>query len=389
MNRLTDIRLHAQQLVAPQFDDPVELIRWMGMVQAQEYGSAKWAVALRLRTLAAAPVEEALREGRILRMHIMRPTWHFIAAEDVRWMLHLSARRIRAANASFAKGNGCGLDEGDYLRCSRLLERILGGGNHLTRQQIAGELERAGMAVDAPRLNRLMMHAETDGVVCSGADRAGKPTYALLAERVPQAVDLPEEEALALLALRYFRSHSPATFDDFVWWSGLPVGQARRGVGALDGELLRESFGGREYLLHESWATCRKAPAHAHLLPAFDEYLIAYKDRSDVLAPEHRARAFNDFGVFRPVLLHGGRIVGRWGRKGTAWSRSPVKNNPPRDSCGRRRDVGTCSARDRRFRKGVTVRATAARALPARCRNRPSARRSSRAWPSARECRSA
>ena len=132
-----------------------------------------------------------------------------------------------------------------------------------------------------------------------------------------QAVDLPEEEALALLALRYFRSHSPATFDDFVWWSGLPVGQARRGVGALDGELLRESFGGREYLLHESWATCRKAPAHAHLLPAFDEYLIAYKDRSDVLAPEHRARAFNDFGVFRPVLLHGGRIVGQWGRKGT------------------------------------------------------------------------
>ena len=198
MNRLTDIRLHAQQLVAPQFDDPAELIRWMGMVQAQEYSSAKWAVALRLRTPAAAPVEEALREGRILRMHIMRPTWHFIAAEDVRWMLHLSARRIRAANASFAKGNGCGLDEGDYLRCSRLLERILGGGNHLTRQQIAGELERAGMAVDAPRLNRLMMHAETDGVVCSGADRAGKPTYALLAERVPQAVDLPEEEALAL-----------------------------------------------------------------------------------------------------------------------------------------------------------------------------------------------
>ena len=108
MNRLTDIRLHAQQLVAPQFDDPAELIRWMGMVQAQEYSSAKWAVALRLRTPAAAPVEEALREGRILRMHIMRPTWHFIAAEDVRWMLHLSARRIRAANASFAKGNGCG-----------------------------------------------------------------------------------------------------------------------------------------------------------------------------------------------------------------------------------------------------------------------------------------
>ncbi len=316
MNRLADIRLHAQQLVAPQFDDPSELIRWMGMVQAQEYGSAKWAVALRLRTPVAAGVEEALRAGRILRMHIMRPTWHFIAAEDVRWMLRLSAQRIRRANASFANGNGCGLDEADYLRCNELLERMLEGGNHLTRQQIAEKLERRGLAADTPRLNRLMMRAETDGVVCSGADRAGKPTYALLAERVPQAADLSEEEALARLALRYFRSHAPATLDDFVWWSGLTVGEARRGIGALDGELLRETFGGREYLLHESCGANRTAPAHAHLLPAFDEYLIAYKDRSDVLAQEHRARAFNTFGTFRPVLLHGGRIVGRWSRKG-------------------------------------------------------------------------
>ena len=176
------------------------------MVQAQEYSSAKWAVALRLRTPAAAPVEEALREGRILRMHIMRPTWHFIAAEDVRWMLHLSARRIRAANASFAKGNGCGLDEGDYLRCSRLLERILGGGNHLTRQQIAGELERAGMAVDAPRLNRLMMHAETDGVVCSGADRANRA-----AQQINARVN-----AAALFSPSRNRSNKVTTITPFV-----------------------------------------------------------------------------------------------------------------------------------------------------------------------------
>lgn len=318
MNRLTDMRQRAQQLVAPQFDDPADLIRWMGMVQAQEYGSAKWAVALRLRTPASAPVEEALREGRILRMHIMRPTWHLIAAEDVRWMLRLSARRNRAANASYANGSGSGLDEADYLRCNELLERILEGGNHLTRQQIADELERQGMAAVPPRLNRLMMRAETDGVVCSGADRAGKPTYALLAERVPQAVDLPDEEALALLARRYFRSHAPATFADFVWWSGLSVGEARCGVAALGGELLRETFGGQEYLLHACWAACEPAPVQTHLLPAFDEYLIAYKDRSEVLAPAHRARAFNTFGVFRPVVLHDGRIVGRWSRKGAA-----------------------------------------------------------------------
>lgn len=215
------------------------------------------------------------------------------------------------------KATAAGWTRGTTCVAARLLERILGGGNHLTRQQIAGELERAGMAVDAPRLNRLMMHAETDGVVCSGADRAGKPTYALLAERVPQAVDLPGRGGVGPAGAPLF----PQPFSGDVRRFRLVVGVARRagrrGVGALDGELLRESFGGREYLLYESWATCRKAPAHAHLLPAFDEYLIAYKDRSDVLAPEHRARAFNDFGVFRPVLLHGGRIVGQWGRKGT------------------------------------------------------------------------
>jgi len=317
MNRLTGIRLHAQQLAAPQFDDAAELVRWMGMVQAQEYGSAKWAVALRLRTPVAARVEEALRDGRILRMHLMRPTWHFIAAEDVRWMLHLSARRIRAANASFANSNGCGLDEADYLRCNALLERMLTNGNQLTRRQIADELGRAGMTVDTPRMNRLMMRAETDGVVCSGADRAGKPTYALLAERVPHAVDLTEDEALSLLARRYFRSHAPATFEDFVWWSGLAVREARRGVEALGRELLRERFGGRECLLHERCAAFDTASAQTHLLPAFDEYLIAYKDRSDVLAPEHRSLAFNAFGTFRPVLLHAGRIVGRWSARST------------------------------------------------------------------------
>ncbi len=317
MNRLTDIRLHAQQLAAPQFDYPVELVRWMGMVQAQEYVSVKWALGLRLRTPAADRVEEALRDGRILRMHIMRPTWHFIAAEDVQWMLRLSARRIRAANASFANGNGCGLGEADYLRCNRLLERMLEGGNHLTRQQIADELRRAGMAVDAPRLNRLMMRAETDGVVCSGADQSGKATYALLAERAPQAADLPEEEALALLARRYFRSHAPATLADFVWWSGLTVTEARRGVAALGAELLRESFDGREYLLHEACATCATAPVQTHLLPPFDEYLIAYRDRAAVLASEHRSRAFNAYGVFYPVVLHDGRVVARWSRSGS------------------------------------------------------------------------
>lgn len=321
MSRLADIRLHAQQLAAPQCDDPVDAVRRMGAVQAQEYASAKWAVGLRLRRPSLRAVDEALAAGRLLRMHILRPTWHLIAAEDVRWMLRLTGRRIRAANASFARS--CGYGDIDYARCERLLVRLLEGGRQLTRPEIAAGLGRAGESEDPHRVKRILMCAESEGLICSGADRGAAVTYALLAERVPQPLDLSYEEALALLARRYFGSRSPATFEDFVWWSGLTVAEARRGVASLGGELSRETFDGREYLLHESCAAHGRTCRRVHLLPAFDEYLIAYRDRSAVLADEYRSRAFNAYGTFRPVMLCSGRVAGCWTRGGRGIETEP------------------------------------------------------------------
>ncbi len=308
---IKSIRLRSQQLSRPAFDRPEEAVSWMGAVQAQHHAMSKWAVGIRLKAGGGEAVERALREGKILRTHVMRPTWHLVAAEDLRWMLKLSASRIRAANDSLARTHGLELTERFYARCNRLLEDMLRGHKSLTRQEIAQELERAGIPADAPRMTRLLMRAETEGIVCSGVDRDGTHTYALLEERVTPARELHREEALARLAEKYFRSHSPATLSDFVWWSGLPLTEARRAIGSLGARLVSLRFGVRELLVHESWKGTDNAAGHeVHFLPPYDEYLLGYKDRSDVLASEFRARAFNAWGVFYPVVSYGGRIVG-------------------------------------------------------------------------------
>ena len=311
---ITDIRLAGQQLAAPRFDTPKKLVSWMGAIQAQDYAMARWAVGIRLKSATARSVGEAFSRGEILRTHVMRPTWHLVAAEDIRWMLKLSARRIRSANESLAKGRQLELTEQLHYRCDRLLEKMLEGNRNLTKQQIGEELNRQGIAADTPRLTRLLMRAETEAVVCSGPFSGGKQTYALLEERVPPVPELHPDEALAKLATAYFRSHSPASMQDFVWWSGLSVTEARHSVGLIGRSLTAERFGQRELFVHESCRAAETSGVPLYLLPAYDEYLIGYKDRTDVLRPEHRARAFTNYGIFYPVILYGGRIAGNWKR---------------------------------------------------------------------------
>ena len=207
----------------------------------------------------------------------MRPTWHLVAAEDIRWMLKLSARRIRSANESLAKGRQLELTEQLHYRCDRLLEKNAGGNRNLTKQQIGEELNRQGIAADTPRLTRLLMRAETEAVVCSGPFSGGKQTYALLEERVPPVPELHPDEALAKLATAYFRSHSPASLQDFVWWSGLSVTEARHSVGLIGRSLTAERFGQRELFVHESCRAAETSGVPLYLLPAYDEYLIGYK----------------------------------------------------------------------------------------------------------------
>ena len=321
--KIPNIRLQNQQLLNPLFCQPKELVSWLGAMQAQNYSMVKWAMGTRLKSATIQTVEEALRKGEILRTHVMRPTWHLVAAEDIRWMLKLSARRIKSANDSFAKGYDLEITDELYAKSYNLLEKILCGNKSLTKQEIAEHFCCSGILVEADnhRMTRFMVRAEQEGIVCSGEDKGGKYTYALLEERVPPVPEITKDEALARLARSYFRSHAPAVLQDFIWWSGLPVSEAKQAIYLIESELTAEQWNGQTWYVHEACRTRGKVSGRLHLLPSYDEYLLGYKDRTDVLPKEHYPKAFTNNGLFYPVILHEGQVIGNWSKsakKGSA-----------------------------------------------------------------------
>ena len=168
------IRLHSQQLINPVFNNPKDLVSWMGGIQAQDYTMSKWAIGIRLKAGNLQTVNEALAKGDILRIHVMRPTWHYVAAEDIRWMLKLSSRRIITANDSFAKSRGQDISVDIYNKANRLLEKALAGHNHLTKQEIDNVFKEGGLETNERLSNRFLIHAEAEGLICSGADKNNK-----------------------------------------------------------------------------------------------------------------------------------------------------------------------------------------------------------------------
>ncbi|MCC8185924.1 MAG: winged helix DNA-binding domain-containing protein [Bacteroides sp.] len=307
------LRMGSQQLVAPRFDTPGELVSWMGAIQGQDYVMSQWAVGLRLRQPSLSVVQEALRKGEIIRTHIMRPTWHLVSAEDIRWMLPLTALRLRKANESY--GRGLGINEKSFLRGNDLLQKMLEGGLSLTKAEIVVKLTEAGVLADSSHINMFLFRAETDALICSGPDRGNKVTYALFDERVPAQPAVSREEALARLAERYFRSHSPATLQDFSWWSGLNLTEAREAIALISDRLVTDRFAPQELYVHEWCREVKTEDDPVHLMPSYDEYLISYKDRTAVLDLKHQRQAYNSYGIFYPVMLYQGRIVGNWKRE--------------------------------------------------------------------------
>jgi hypothetical protein len=340
-------RLHNHNLARSGFRDPAGIVAWMGAVQAQDYPAAKWALGLRAPALTDRDVEDAFNDGRILRTHVLRPTWHFVTPADIRWMLALTGARIKAMNASYYRK--IGVDDALVARSRRVLERALRGGRQRTRAQIGTALRRAGIMIDRLALAHVMMDAELDAVVCSGAREGKQSTYALLEERAPQAKTLTKDEALAELSRRYFTGHGPATIRDYVWWSGLTVGDARRGIEILGSSLQRSRLGDDTY-----WATpaptAVPATRGAHLLPNYDEYLIAYKDRGTVVGPPRGlVTSPRESDVFAHSLILDGRLAGSWTRtRGRDGARVEVVSYR-RLTPGNRRAVAAAAERYGRF----------------------------------------
>ncbi|MBI5567207.1 MAG: AlkZ family DNA glycosylase [Chloroflexi bacterium] len=307
-------RLYNQHLLGLKFETPAEVVAYFGAVQAQDYAGAKWAVAQRTTDLTDADLDRALADGSILRTHVLRPTWHFVTPADIRWMLALTAPRVKAAGAS--RWRQLGLDEALVKRSNAALIKALPGGKQLTRLELAAAIDRAGIATNGERSGHILMRAELDGLICSGGRRGKQFTYALLDERAPNARTLPRDEALAQLALRYFTGHGPATVQDLAWWSGLTLTDARRGLESIKDQLRREVLDDQDYWLAASDKHAKAAAPTALLLPAFDEYTVGYADRSAVFDAAHTDQldVRNSGLALAPVVLIRGRIVGNWKR---------------------------------------------------------------------------
>jgi hypothetical protein len=308
-------RLHNQHIASALFEEPTDVVEWLGAVQAQDYAGARWAVGQRLRGPKStdAAIERAFDEGDILRTHLMRPTWHFVTRADIRWMLALTAPRVNAGNAYYYRQ--LELDDATLARTNDLLAKALQGGKHLTRTELASALEQGGIASKDPlRLGYIMMRAELDGIVCSGPRRGKQFTYALLDERAPQARNLERDEALATLVGRYFTSHGPATVQDFVWWSGLTAADAKAGLSMLAPQITHEVVNGQTYWFAPSTPRAKDISPTVYLLPNFDEYHIGYKDHSPVLDAANEAKLNARNNVFSHMIAIDGLIIGTWKR---------------------------------------------------------------------------
>jgi hypothetical protein len=282
-------------------------------VQAQDYLGALWAVGLRTPGATEQTIEQALADKTIVRTWPMRGTIHFVAAGDVRWMLELLAPRV--VQRSTGRRAQLGLDETIIAASAKVIASALQGGKQLPRKALYALLEQANIATDSSRGLHILGRLAHDGLLCFGA-RAGKqPTFALLDEWAPGAQSLPRDEALATLALRYFTSHGPATVPDFMWWSGLTTAEAKAGLAAVAAQLGRASIGGQDYYFGQDRPHAPARPLDAALLPPFDEFLVAYRDRSAALDPRYNGLIVpGGNGIFNPVIVIGGRVVGTWKR---------------------------------------------------------------------------
>jgi hypothetical protein len=305
-------RLNNQRLLGAAFEKPEEVVAWQGAVQAQDYAGAKWAVGQRLQGADDAVVERAFNEGAILRTHVMRPTWHFVAPQDIRWLLALTAPRVNAVNAYMYRQ--LELDDALFRRSNRAIAQALEGGQYLTRTELGAVLAQAGIVAEGMRLGYIVHRAELDAVVCSGPRRGKQFTYALLDERAPQAKSLERDEALAELTKRYFTSHGPAMAQDFAWWSGLTLADVREGLDMVKDALIHETVGDQTYWLSPDRPVVKALSPTAYLLPNYDEYLISYRDSGSILKPEYLQLFALRNVVFSHFVVVDGRVVGSWKR---------------------------------------------------------------------------
>lgn len=300
-------RLVSQQLAGTQIKSPVEMVEWFGAIQGQEYAQTKWGLGLRLLQYTDYDIESELSEGKILRTHLLRPTWHFVSSKDICWLLKLTAPRVHLSNAYMYRQ--LELDAKVFRRCNDILIKTLHGSKHLTREDINEQFKKHKIIAKGHRLSYIMMNAELEGIICSGAKKGNQFTYSLLEERVKQKNSLTWDEALAELTARYFNSRSPATIKDFATWSGLTINDCRKGIKMIESSLTKEIIEQQEYFLKPDTSLPKERLNKIHLLPIYDEFIMGYNDRSAIMTLKN-----NTPFQYDSMIIYDGQVIGTWKR---------------------------------------------------------------------------
>jgi hypothetical protein len=301
-------------LVGRRFEDAPDVVRWHGAMQAQDYGPAKWSIGQRAAGLVDHDVDQALAAGSIVRTHVLRPTWHFVAREDARWLLALTGPRIQRNNAR--RLGELGLDARTLARSEDLIVAALRGRNRLTRDALAVVLRHGGVDPSGQRLPYILMHCELEAVICSGGLDGRQQTYALFEERVPEGRSLDGQQATVELVRRYLASHGPSTVADLRWWASLAVREIREALSALGSDVTAREIDGLTF-----WSVSSddgRAPAlrGAHLLQAYDELVVGYTESRYFGDPngETARKAWTDRSLPSGVVMLRDRMAGNWRR---------------------------------------------------------------------------
>lgn len=310
---ILDQRLFNEKLVDSQFKNVLEVVEWLGAVQSQDYTGAKWALGLRIPGSTDAQIEADFNAGKILRTHVMRPTWHFVSPKNIRWMLKLTAPRIRIVMGYYWRK--VGLDQEILKKSYSLFEKTLKDNNYIPRPELADIFLQSKTVATLEQFNHLLGNAEIDGLICSGPRIGKQISFALLDERVPATAEISHEESLAKLAQIYFTSHGPATIQDFSWWSGLSLTDAKKAPEMVKEQFIHKEVNGVTFWFKESKKSMKRKSDVIHLLPNYDEFLVGFKERTAVLESIDNIKLdVRENVLFNHIIILNGRIVGGWKR---------------------------------------------------------------------------
>lgn len=310
-------RMRNSRLSGPRFRDPSDVVRWHLAMQAQDYGPAKWSIGQRSTGLADPDIDRALASGSIVRTHVLRPTWHFVAPEDARWLLALTGPRVQRQNAR--RYEELGLDGRTLNRAEDVILSALGERDRLTRKAVGEVLERGGVDPRGQRLHHILLHCELEARICSGGLEGRQHAYALFDERVPSGRTFEGEEAIVELVRRYLVSHGPATVNDLRWWSSLTVAEIRKAIAALGSRMRAREVDGLTLWSVSSGGNRAPDARGAHLLQAYDEVIVGYTESRYLGDPNAAAAraAWTDRSVPSGIVLLRDRVAGHWRRTAT------------------------------------------------------------------------